>query len=201
MSNSSDTNWLRRKELPYAFTLLIAAFVHQVSTLSTQYSNLPILVYKYSTTASQQQGATTILNLSCQIKNLSKTKKIEDITIYQAYRTELPSPKILENPEIITVAPSMPKADEDRETNGDISSFSLGTMQPDFAYILTTQATIANAINEYPKLMIESRDPVLLRKQNLLTQIIDYQHLVQVALILTWAILTAFYIRFYSNSR
>lgn len=190
-------NILLKENLPYLFTILIGLAAYQINNLISINTDSPILSYKFHKVNVKNVEGNIESELECHLINYSRKSALKDIQIHASYKSSLPNPKKVDNPNIIAVAPSTILADT--MTNaafGLINEYRIPIIHPYSEYILTMNTTTNPIITEYPKLYLNSNQSIRLVNDNFEIFLIRNQIALNIGLLFLWVIFTLVYLFF-----
>lgn len=193
---------LFRDKLPYLLTILIGLAAYQINNVIQMYVDAPTLAYHFTTISEKTVETGTEKVLECELFNLSKKDALRDLVINITYKTELPDPKKVMEPEIIPVAPSTIIPDTMMNSAfGMINEYRIPVIQPNSQYILKLKVLENPAIHEYPKLYLSSSQSVKLTEHNLEVFLITNQVIINILLLALWVFFIIIYFFMLSSSK
>lgn len=193
---------LFKDKLPYLLTILIGLAAYQINNVIELYVNAPTLAYNFSTISEnvKEEGVEKVLE--CQITNLSKEEALRDITINMVYKTDLPDPKQVMEPEIIPIAPSTNLPDTMAiSAFGLINEYNIPVIHPGTSYILKMKVLENKEIEELPEIYLKSSQSIKLTDRNLEVWLITNQVLINVILLVIWLAFIVIYFFMLSNKK
>lgn len=193
---------LFKDKLPYLLTILIGLAAYQINNVIELYVDAPTLAYDFTTISENltEEGREKVLE--CQITNLSKQEALRDITINAVYKTDLPDPKQVMEPEIIPIAPSTNLPDTMAiSAFGLINEYNIPVIHPGTSYILKMKVLENKDIEELPEIYLKSSQSIKLTDRNLEVWLITNQVLVNVILLVIWLAFIVIYFFILSNKK
>lgn len=184
-------------KIPYLLTVLIGLAAYQLNNLIQLQSDSPTLTCRFVAVSQKAVEGGIEKNLECELLNLSRKTALRDLTFNVTYRSVLPSPKKVMNPDIVAVAPSEILPDSLRRSSYDLmNEYYIPVIQPNTRYILTLTVQHHPDIKEHPKLYLKSSDNVRLVGPGLEVFLLKNQASINLALLLLWLLFILVYIIF-----
>jgi len=193
---------LFRDKLPYLLTILIGLAAYQINNIIQLYVNAPTLAYEYTTVSENITDDGRERVLECNLTNLGKQEALRDITIHIAYRTDLPDPKKVMEPKIITIAPSTIIPDTMFSSAfGIINEYKIPVIHPGASYALSMKVVENLEIDEFPKIYLRSSQSVKLTTRNFEVFLITNQVLINIILLTVWIAFIVIYFFMLSSKK
>jgi len=193
---------LFRDKLPYLLTILIGLAAYQINNVIQMYVDAPTLAYRFTTVNEQKVEDGMEKVLECKLSNLSKKDALRNLVINIAYKTELPDPKKVMDPEIIPIAPSTIIPDTMMSSAfGLINEYKIPVIQPNSQYVLKLKVLENPAIDEYPKLYLSSSQSVKLTDHNFEVFLITNQVIINILLLAIWLVFIIIYFFMLSSAK
>lgn len=193
-------NLFLRKDLPYFLTILIGLAAYQINNVIALYTDTPVLAYEFETISSSTTKEGVTSELECRLVNYNRKEAIRDINITMSYKSSLPSPKKVEQPDIIPVAPSAILPDSARSSAfGLINEYKIPILHPFAEYVLKLETTAHPDIKEHPKLYLKSSESIRLVESNFEIFLVKNQVLLNALLLFIWVSFALVYMLYLSN--
>jgi hypothetical protein len=184
-------------KIPYLLTVLIGLAAYQLNNLIQLQADSPILTYNFKVVSQKPAENGIEKQLECELQNLSRKSALRELNFHIAYRTSLPSPKKVMNPEIVPVAPSAILPDSLARSSFDlINEYRIPVIQPNASYVLKLTVQQNPDIKEHPKLYLESSDNVRLEGPNFEVFLLKNQAVINLILLLLWLFFILAYVIF-----
>ncbi|MEM9299306.1 MAG: hypothetical protein AAGA64_13065 [Bacteroidota bacterium] len=184
------------KELPFFFTVLVGLIAYQINEIAKIQTDSPLLAYQFRVLENSEKEKTDISKMECELSNLSRKESIRNIILHIAYKSDLPNPKIVRNPDIIAIAPSSIIPDTLYTSGYGINEYKIPVIQPNAKYSLMFETETNHQIDEYPKLYLTSDKNVRLVQTSLMTLIASNQLTVNLILLCLWVLFSILYLVF-----
>ena len=186
---------LLNKELPYLFTVLLGLIAYQVNNIVEIQSKSPILSYKFESFNIVKKENIKTYRLSCTLSNYSKNKSLREIRIDMSFKTSLPNPKKIYNPNIISVSPSaiLPSSNWNSHQKL-INQYNIPIIHPNSTYILEADIEVEKNIDEFPKIYLHSENEIRIVPYNFEVLLVKYQLPINVLLLFIWVVFSIIYI-------
>ena len=192
---------LFRVKLPYLLTILIGLAAYQINNVIQLYVNAPTLAYEFEVISENNTEEGVEKVLECNLTNLGKQEALRDITIDISYRSGLPNPKKVMEPEIIPIAPATIIPDTMVSSAFGLNEYLIPVIHPGTSYILKMRVLENDSIDEFPKIYLKSSQSIKLTTRNFEVFLITNQVLINIILLTVWIAFIVIYFFMLSSKK
>lgn len=188
---------------PYLLTVLTGLVVWHLNNLINHETTVPILALREYTKSDVSSNDTIKeKEMVFTITNLSQATIFKHLDLFVSFRTKLddgsavPDPRKIYAAEVVPVAPSpfIDSVPAIQLANDEAAKFIIPSMQPGTTYKLFFQTKQHIKADEYPRLYINSDQPIQFRKYWIGEWIIENIFFINVVLLLLWAACVIIYL-------